>query len=401
MTFAPLEPRLGDRSFFPDLEARAYLAHAAISPPSLVARRAVIGLLGDYARRGAGAFGVTLEQRERLRGKLGALIGAQPGEVALVPNTSLGVTEVAMGFPFERGDRVLCFRGEFPANVTPWQRAAELFGLELAWVDADLARTDPTRFFAEVDAVCARGVRLAAVSAVQFQTGLRMPLRAISDRVRAVGGLLFVDGIQGCGAVPLDVDADGIDALAAGGHKWLMGLEGAGMLYLRGALSQAMRPHLAGWLSHQDAFAFLVHGPDLLRYDRPFRADAGLVEGGAFSAVGCAALEASVDVLAALGVENIHRHVNGYLDALEAALTARGFRSLRGRDAAQRSCILGVLAPEGDGRGAPWWSQALAARGVVTSCPDGVLRFAPHWPNDAAREMGAVTAALDDAEAER
>ena len=401
MTLSQLEPRLGDRSLFPDLEARAYLAHAAVSPPSLVARRAVIGLLGDYGRRGAGAFGITLDQRERLRQKLGALIHAQPGEVALVPNTSLGVTHVAMGFPFERGDRVLCFRGEFPANVTPWQRAAELFSLELAWIDADLARTDPTRFFAAIDAECARGVRLAAVSAVQFQSGLRMPLREISDRVHSVGGALFVDAIQACGSVPMDVEADGIDALASGGHKWLMGLEGAGMLYLRGALSRAMKPHLAGWLSHEDAFSFLIHGPGLLRYDRPVRTDAGLVEGGAFSSVGCVALEASVDVLAALGVANIHAHANGYLDALEPALVARGFRSLRGTTPAQRSCILGVLPPAGDARDAPWWSKALADRGVATSSPDGVLRFAPHWPNDVHRELGAVTDALDDARSER
>lgn len=401
MTFAPLEPRLGDRSLFPDLEAGAYLAHAAVSPPSLVARRAVLGLLGDYARRGAGAFGAAIEQRDRLRSKLGALINARPGEVALVPNTSLGVTQVAMGFPFERGDRVLCLRGEFPANVTPWQRAAELFGLELAWVDADHARTDPTRFLEEVDAICARGVRLAAVSAVQFQSGLRMPLREISDRVRRVGGALFVDAIQACGSTPLDVEADGIDAMASGGHKWLMGLEGAGVLYLRGNLSKAMKPHLAGWISHEDAFSFLFKGPGLLRYDRPFRTDAGLVEGGAFSAVGCVALEASVDALTSLGVANIHQHVNRYLDALEGELVARGFRSLRGAEAGQRSCILGALPPEGDARDAPWWSRALATRGVVTSCPDGVLRFAPHWPNDVSREMGVVSSALDDAMRER
>lgn len=395
MTFVPLEARLGDRSLFLDLEPSAYLAHAAISPPSLVARRAVLGLLGDYARRGAGAFGATLDQRQRLRGKLAALINAKPSEVALVPNTTLGVTQVAMGFPFERGDRVLCFRGEFPANVTPWQRAAELFGLDLAWVDADLARTDLTRFLAEVDAVCAKGVRLVAVSAVQFQTGLRMPLRQLSDRAHAAGGVLFVDAIQACGSTPVDVEADGVDALASGGHKWLMGLEGAGMLYLRDTVSRAMKTHLAGWLSHEDAFSFLINGPGLLRYDRSFRADAGLVEGGAFSSVGCVALEASVDVLAGLGVANVHAHVNRYLDALEPVLVERGFRSLRAADPAGRSCILGVLPP--DGRDAPWWSKALAERAVVTSCPDGVLRFAPHWPNDIERELGAVTDALDDA----
>ena len=161
---------LGDRSLFPDLEATAYLAHAAVSPPSTVLHDAVSAHLADYARRGAGAFFTALEQRERLRGKLGALLGASAREIALVPNTTLGVTQLAMGFPWRAGDRVLLFRGEFPANVTPWQRAAALFSLDVAWVDADLARTDPTRFFGEVDAACAKGVRVVAVSAVQFQT---------------------------------------------------------------------------------------------------------------------------------------------------------------------------------------------------------------------------------------
>ncbi len=390
-------PRLGDRTLFPALAARAYLAHAALSPPSAPLRASVDAHLDALATHGAGAFGGAVAQRERVRTKLASMINASVREIALVPNTSLGVTHVAMAFPWKPGDRVLLFKGEFPANVTPWQRAAALFGLDIAWVDADLARTDPERFLAAVDAVCAGGVRVVAVSAVQFQTGLRMPLRELSERAHRVGAALCVDGIQGLGAVPVDVERDGVDAYAAGGHKWLMGVEGAGMLYLRADLARTLRPHLAGWLSHDDAFGFLLRGPGLLSHDKGFRDDAGLVEGGTPSAAGYAALEASLDVLLGLGVANVYAHVNAYLDGLEAALVERGFRSLRGANAGQRSCILGTIPPTHD---APWWSKELADRGVMTSCPDGVLRFAPHWPNDLARELPAVCDAVDSAREE-
>lgn len=386
-------PRLGDRALFPDLEPAAYLAHAAVSPPSLAARRAVIAHLGDLARRGAGAFGAAVEQRARLRSKLAAFLNAPEGTVALAQNTSVGVTDVALSIPWCAGNRVVLFRGEFPANVTPWQRAAALFSLELVWCDADLWRTDPEAARAQLSDALSDGARVVAVSAVQFQTGHRMPLRELSDLAHAAGAELFVDAIQALGAVPIDVEADGVDHLASGGHKWLMGVEGAGLLYARHPERHA--PHLAGWLSHTEAFSFLSEGAGRLRYDRAFRDDALRFEGGTPNAAGYVALEASVDLLAALTPEAIHAHVNAYLDALEAPLVERGFTSLRAKDPSGRSCILSVLPPAG-APDAPAMQRALAARGVVASCPDGYLRFAPHWPNDAAREVPAVLAAVDD-----
>ncbi|MFO0607713.1 MAG: aminotransferase class V-fold PLP-dependent enzyme [Polyangiales bacterium] len=389
-------PALGSRALFPELRPAAYLAHAAVSPPSTLVRRAVERHLAAMAGDGALAFGAAVEQRRRLRDALAQLLHARPEEVAISPNTSTGVSDVALSFPWSRGDRAVVFAGEFPANVTPWQRAAELFGVELVAQDADRFRTDPTRAFEDLDAALARGARLVAVSQVQFQTGHRMPLRAIADRCHAHGAELFVDAIQGLGGTPIDVDADGVDYLAAGGHKWLMGLEGAGVLYVRAERAAALRPFPAGWLSHVDAFRFLVEGHGgHLRYDRPLRARADVFESGTFNAAGCFALEASVGALLALGVERIHAHANAYLDALEAGLVARGFESLRSADPAGRSCILGVRPPPGPHDVASL-SRGLAARGVVTSTPDGALRFAPHWPNHA-DEVPAVLDALDDA----
>ena len=384
--------KLGDRSLFPDLSYRVYFNHGAISPPSLAVRHAVTGVLDDYARHGASSFPRWAAQRASLREKLGWLIGVRGEDVALMPNTTRGVIDIALCFPWKRGDRVILFEGEFPANVTPWQRAAELFGLEIAWVPAAAFLESEAHGLALLRAELARGARLVAVSAVEFQTGLRMPFEAIAAEAHAAGAELFVDAVQGCGAVPIDARAAGIDYLAAGAHKWLMGLEGAGFLYVSPARIDALRPNVAGWLSHEDPVGFLLRGPGLLRYDRPVRRRADFFEGGNVNTAGLAGLEASLDLLQQLGVPAIFAHVNEILDVLEAGLVERGWKSLRARNPSQRSCTLSLSPPPGIG--AVELQAALDARGVSCSIPDGLVRFTPHWPNDV-EQAREVLAAVD------
>src|SRR5262249_23746453 len=163
------------------------------------------------------------------------------------------------------------FEGEFPANVTPWQRAAELFGLSIAWIPLSAFAASEEEGLALLTRELERGVRLVAVSAGEFQTGLRMPVEAMAALCHAAGAEIFVDAVQCCGAVPLDAGAAGIDYLASGSHKWLMGLEGAGFLYVSPDRVDALRPNVAGWLSHEDPLDFLFRGPGLLRYDRPIK----------------------------------------------------------------------------------------------------------------------------------
>jgi cysteine desulfurase / selenocysteine lyase len=385
--------RLGDRSLFPHLEALVYLNHAAASPPSRAVRQAVIDMLDVYSARGAFAFPSAIEQRSRLRGKLARLIHAATEDIALVLSTTVGIIDVALCFPWRPRDRVILFTGEFPANVTPWQRAAELFDLELTFLPlegfADGSGTGLERLEGELR----RGARLVAVSAVQFQSGLRMPLAAIGALCRAHGAELSVDAVQACGAVPVDVEAASIDYLACGGHKWLMGLEGTGFLYVRRERVAALRPHVAGWLSHEEGTSFLSAGPGKLRYDRPVRKRADFVEGGNLNTAGYAGLEAALDLILDLGVETIYEHANRYVDRLEAGLKERGFESLRAKDPAARSCALGVRPP--DGTSVIELHRELGRLGISCSTPDGVLRFAPHWPNDP-DEVDQVLLSVDE-----
>lgn len=391
-------PRLGDRSLFPTLAARSYLAHCAISPVSAPVAAAVGTLLESYAAAGIGALPRWMEQRAGLRARLAGLIGASPADIGFVANTTTGVVDIAQSLPWRRGDRVVLFTGEFPTNVTPWQQAARTWDLDLQFLPLDgFVRGGAADGLTRLDGALRQGVRLVAVSAVQFQTGLAMPLAAIGALCRRHGAELFVDAIQAVGVVPVDVAAMGIDYLSCGSHKWLMGLEGCAFLYVSPARAPALVPRLAGWLSHEDPVGFLFKGPGELRYDRALRARADVFEGGALNGAGLLALDVAAHLVATLGVPAIHTHVQAWHDAVEPPLQALGFQSLRSPDPAGRSGIL-ALRPPGGGDPYPLVAR-LAARGIVTSAPDGCLRLAPHWPN-ALAEVPLVVDAVREALAE-
>jgi cysteine desulfurase / selenocysteine lyase len=385
---------LGKRNLFPDLEADAYLSHAAISPVSSRVARAVEEVTRDYARRGQAAFLDWHAQRERLREKLAAFIGTTAENVALASGTTRAISALALSLPWRSGDTILLYDGEFPANVSPWQSAARLFGLELRFLPKPDPRVDEAALLAPLSAALARGARLVAVSAVEFQSGLSMPLAAMAELCHAHGAELAVDAIQACGLLPLDVTALNVDYLVSGAHKWLMGMEGAAFVYANPERAGMLEPRTAGWLSHEDGTRFLFHGPGELRYDRPLKRGIQVIESGSASGLSFAALEAGLDPLRELTPTAIFAHVTRYLDALEQGLVERGLATLRSPHPARRSGILSVVPPAG--ASATELAATLKQRRIQVSTPDGLLRFAPHFPN-ALSEIPLVLDAIDEA----
>ena len=388
---------LGDRSLFPELTADAYLSYAAIAPVSARVARAVSDVVASYAKRGQVAFVEWAAQRERLRGKLASFLNADASELGLVTGTTCGIADIALCMPWKAGDGVVLFEGEFPANITPWQRASELFGLRLHWLSKPDPRGDEAELLAGLASALKTGVRLVAVSAVEFQTGLRLPLAKMAALCHAHGAELCVDAIQACGVLPIDVKALDVDYLVGGAHKWLMGMEGAGFVYAKAERARLLEPRTAGWLSHEDGVRFLWQGPGELRYDRPIKSGIQFVEGSSSSVVGFAAMEAGLDPLIELGPTRIFPHVTAYLDELEKGLVGRGVVSHRARERERQSGILTITPP--DGLRALDVVTALRKRGVFATQPEGLVRFAPHFPN-AIDEVPRVLAAFDESIAE-
>jgi selenocysteine lyase/cysteine desulfurase len=382
----------GDKRLISRLEAKAYLNYAAIAPATEPVSRAVRELLDDYARVGNAALSKWLARREALRAQLGVLVGASADHIALAVSATSALGDLALCLPWQPGDGVLVGEGEFPGNVSPWQNAAQLFSLDVQFLPK-LRTRDDDEFLSALEArLRAKRVRLVALSAVQFQTGIRAPLEAVVRLCRAYGAELAVDAIQALGVVPLDVTALDIDYLAGGAHKWLMALEGAGFLYAKPNCIRRLVPRTANWLSHEEGIRFLFEGPGMLRYDRPIKESIQFMEGSSASGVGYAALEAALECILQLGVPAIFEHVTGYLDELEAGVIARGLRSLRPRDLARCSGILSFEPPAG--LTAAGVIAALREREVYATMPDGLVRLAPHFPSSR-DEIPLVLSALD------
>src|SRR5581483_4040865 len=212
------------REQFPVTNNLIYLNHAAVAPLPRCAALAMQTLAEDDLQYGSLHYDRWLDAYDGLRVAAARLIGAHRGEIAIVKNTSEGIATVANGFDWHPGDRIVAFREEFPANFFPWQ-LLETHRCYVEWLSVH-------DHLDVIDRACA-GARLLAISFVQYLSGFRADLNAIGEICRKHGCFFFVDAIQGMGAFPLDVNAAHIDALAADGHKWLLGPEGCGILYIR------------------------------------------------------------------------------------------------------------------------------------------------------------------------
>jgi len=367
-------PEIGSRALFPSLRHRIYANHASVSPLSLQAMDAIQRICLTQATDAVAAMGGFHAEIEDTRAVAGRLLGVEPAKVAVVGSTSLAISSVAASIDWKPGDRIVIFKGEFPANTTPWQQAARRYGLDLVWIEANAF--DGGDGLAQLEAVLRDcPVRMVAVSAVQFNTGLRMPVEAMAKLAHQHGAEIFVDAIQAFGATPFD--STDLDYVASGGQKWLMGPPGAALLYAKDW--SRLEPTLAGWLSHEDGLVFLWGDPDLLRYDRPIIAGPALFEGGTLNFAGIAGLTAAMRITEAIGIDNIYAHANAWLDGIEPTLVELGFTSLRSQYPARRSCILCAKPPAGQHAGN--LATALGEVGISVASPDGALRFSPSWPN--------------------
>ena len=294
---------------FPVREQLVYLNHAGICPIPARTARIIAAEAADYRDFGAVNYrrwtGVMARGRERLA----ELIGATPAEVAFVRSTTAGLLIVAESVPWREGDNTVVADIEFPANVYPWLNQ-ERRGVHTRFVPA-------RGCFPTVDdyaAACDAHTRVIAASWVQFATGQRTDLASLAQLARDVGAYLVVDGIQGLGALQMDVAALGIDFLSADGHKWLLSVESCGALHVSSRVLGDLEPFWRGWMSVPDS-------GDYLGYGQPPRDDGRRFEEGAPNMLGAAALDASVGLLLEAGPAAVEQRV--------LALTARAAEGAR------------------------------------------------------------------------
>jgi cysteine desulfurase/selenocysteine lyase len=358
-----------------------YANHAAVGVLPVVTRDALHAMIDDHAARGVLGTAPRESATPAYRRRIAAFIGGRGEEIALLRNTGDGATILAQGLNLGPGDEVIAGANEFGSNAYPWLALRER-GVTVTLIDAPRERMTPD----VLRRVISSRTKVVAVSWVTFDDGYRHDLAALAAVAHAHGALFVVDAIQGLGAFPLDVKATDVDAVYAGGAKWLMALQGVSFLWLRANLLDRVALRLPGWRSVADMW-------DFLDYAQPPVADASRYEGGTPNFLGALSLATSIDVLATAGVERIAAHVVALTDRLVEGLSSRGW-TIAG-DRSSDDVKSGIVTFRRDGVDAIALGKRLGQAQIVTTYRATGIRVAPHGYNTAA-EIDAILEALPD-----
>lgn len=353
---------------FPVKDELIYLNHAAVCPIPRRTAAAVCAMAGEYRDRGSWDYPHIMEVVRRGRERLADLIGAKAHEVAYVKNTTAGLMLAAESIPFREGDSVVVAEIEFPANVYPWLNLRRK-GVEVRTIEAGEGRLLTLDDYCEA---CDESTRAIAASWVQYSTGQRIDVAGLAQIAREVGAYLVVDAIQGLGALQADVGEMGADIVCADGHKWLLSVEGCGLMYVADRVIGDLDPFWRGWTSVPDPLDFGAH-------DQPARDDALRFEEGSGNILGSAALDASAGLLLEVGPAEVERRVSALTDALIERLQAIGCEIASPLEPHRRSGIVCFRVP---GRDPEAVVARLAEEKIAAASRMDVVRLSPHFYND-------------------
>ena len=351
---------------FPVLQHGLYANHAAISPWPRIASLAVAAFAMENAEIGSEKYSHWLLRETQLRKRLAGLINASSADdIALLKNTTEGICTVANGIDWHKGDNLVLPADEFPSNRLPWL-ALQRYGVEVREVDIRSTSEPEKALLEQVD----KRTRLLSVSAVQWTDGLRLRLKTLGQFCQQNKVLFFVDAIQQLGAMQLDVQACGIDFLAADGHKWLLSPEGIAVFYCRESVRERLQINQRGWHMVDEPYQFnrtqWQPSKTALRF-----------EAGSPNTLGQVGMHASIGLLQSIGMPQVEAFIAENSVTLSTGLESMpGVELVRSFDPHR---VSGIVSFRPANRNLVEIQQTLKRRGLICTVRGEAIRLSPHF----------------------
>ena len=295
------------RTLFPVIKEAVYLNSASQSPLNTL----VYDRLQSHLKTELNPVGKKAFNRDNIRVLLSKLLGGSPNEYALVTSTGIGISIVAQGINFKKGDNVVVPEREHWNNSFPWLQ------LEKKWVEVRFAKLDEDNSIdpETIEKLVDNKTRVVAIAAVRFNSGFRPDLAAIGKIAHAKGALFLVDAAQAAGMIPINVEQDQIDIMAGCGFKWLLGLYGTGYLYVSKRVVEMINPVLPGMFAADNQFDKLSYYNDSRRFET------GTIAYSLFDA-----WTAGLELLLDVGIKNIYERNLESTDLLIDGLREKGYQ---------------------------------------------------------------------------
>lgn len=354
---------------FPAARTCTYLNAANVALMCRYAHEAIAAWQEDVAENGSNNFDEAAEEAvfDGLHLATARLFNAAPEDIAAGSSATELLSSLAWAVMPGPGTNVVSADIAFPTAVYPWRRIACHTGCEIRLAEMRDGYVDPDDIADMID----RNTSVVSLSHVEYRSGQRYHLAAFAERAHAHGALLVVDATQSAGAVPIDARGSGVDAVIAGGYKWLCGPFGAAVMYLAPHLHTALEPGLVGFRSNADLWsidATRIHYPDTAR-----RFEFSTM------AYGCAiGLTKAIEYLVDTDIERIFSYNQALADHLIDGLEARNVEVTSPRRPGERSAIVTARFP---GRDPDDVTRALKDADVMVACRRDIVRFSPHLYN--------------------
>ncbi|HLI06208.1 MAG TPA: aminotransferase class V-fold PLP-dependent enzyme [Ktedonobacteraceae bacterium] len=375
--------------FFPVTRNCVYLNHAANGPlPRPVARglHEYIDDRSNYASMHGERWRMYEQGAHR---RMADMIGAQPEQIAFTASTGDGMMMIAQGLPWQEGDSVITAEGEFPSNVYPWLNLREQ-GVQVHLVPQRGGRIPPEAIFERIEQD--RGhTRLVSLSLVEFSTGYRNDIAAIARYCHERGILCGIDAMQALGALAIDVQALGVDYLSAAAHKWLLGPQTTGILYVSDDFLSRLRLPRRSWFSVAEPF-------DFFNYEQSLKEGAARFEHSSSNSTAIIGLDAALSVFESLdgGMAAVETRILDLTARLIAGLKRLGYPVVSPQGSGERSGIVCFTPhPQRSGMTPQQIVNELEARNIAAAARGTVTRISPHFYNTI-EEIDTLLNALED-----
>lgn len=356
---------------FPLDEKLTYLNHAAVGVWPRRTAEAVQAFAEENMRQGAADYPKWTKVERELRNRLKWLVNADSSDdIALLKNTSEGLSLIAYGLDWKPGDNIVSTNQEFPSNRIVWE-SLKSKGVELRL--ADISGDDPEGALFEL---ADKNTRLVAVSSVQFATGIRMDLLRLGEFCKERDIFFCIDAIQSLGALQFDVQAVHADAVVADAHKWLLGPEGIALFYINPQWRKKLALHQFGWHMVERVGDFDADQWQSAKSARRF-------EPGSPNMLGIHALNASLSLFQEVGMAEVEKSVLERSSELISQISAFDELELVTPDMPERYAgIVTFRHKQMDAEAHAALYRKLMNSGVVCAHRAGGIRFSPHFYSD-------------------
>jgi cysteine desulfurase / selenocysteine lyase len=356
-------------SLFGDFDKRLWLNTADQGPMPLCAGIAAIKALEWKIYPGRLSTTEYQAVPVRLRQLLRLLIGATNGQIVLGNSTTYGLSIIARALAWRSEDQVLLVEGDFPANFTPWQGAAQPIQTQL--IPSRLWSEDPA---GALRASLRRETRIFCASWVDSFTGRVLDLRDLGNICRGNGTFFVVNASQGLGNRCFVAGGLPIDALTCSGSKWLCGPYGTGFCWIGEEMSASMLPIQYYWQANRDERTLSSTSSSGLGAD-----NASYDVFATANFLNYVPWMIAIECLLEAGIESISKHIDAWVLAFKDGFDTTHYEIVSTQGGIERSALIFVNHKE------PMRNdsihQNLRSVGIDVALRRGKIRISPHFFN--------------------